>query len=306
MRLANIDLNMLVALDALLAERSVTRAAQRLGLTQPTLSATLARLRRHFDDQLLYRSGNTYQLTPLAMDLAARTPVALGGVERIFASQKSADPANLTREFVVACSDYTAAVIGASMAAAISRGAPRASIHLRHSEPGGFAGGDEKLRSMDGVILPHGFMRKLPHLDLYRDDWVCLVSTDNDSVGDELTMSDLARLPWAVTFRAPTFQTTAMRQLAQMGVDIQIQATVDSFLAVPFVIVGTGRVALVPRRLADMFDTLIGLRVLPCPFDAGEVVEALWWHPDFERDAEHAWLRQQVGDLVSKKETTQA
>ncbi len=80
----NLDLNLLLALDALLTERNVTRAAERLGLSQPTVSAALGRLRRHFGDELLHRIGNRYELTPLAQQLSARTTPALADVRRVF------------------------------------------------------------------------------------------------------------------------------------------------------------------------------------------------------------------------------
>ena len=90
--LARLDLNLLVSLDALLTERSVTRAAQRLNLSQPALSASLARLRLHFNDQILSREGNSYQLTPLASRLAEQTGLALDAAQRVFASQAAWDP----------------------------------------------------------------------------------------------------------------------------------------------------------------------------------------------------------------------
>src|SRR3712207_9356143 len=85
--LASLDLNLLVSLDALLQERSVTRAATRMGLSQPALSASLARLRRHFGDELLTRVGNEYRLTPLAAQLKELARLALSGVERVFEAQ---------------------------------------------------------------------------------------------------------------------------------------------------------------------------------------------------------------------------
>ena len=93
MNLGSLDLNLLVSLDALLQQRSVTRAAEQLGLSQPALSASLARLRRHFDDPLLARVGNDYRLTPLAVQLKERTRVALNSAERVFAAQAEFDPA---------------------------------------------------------------------------------------------------------------------------------------------------------------------------------------------------------------------
>ena len=104
--LASLDLNLLVSLDALLQERSVTRAATRMGLSQPALSASLARLRRHFGDELLTRVGNEYRLTPLAVQLKELSRLALSGVERVFDAQTEFDPASSRREFSLLVSDY--------------------------------------------------------------------------------------------------------------------------------------------------------------------------------------------------------
>src|SRR6478736_4676253 len=99
--LSRLDLNLLIALDALLTERSVTRAAERLRLSQPALSASLSRLRAHFNDPILARQGNTYELTPLASRLAEQTGSALDAARRVFESQAEWDPGESTREFAV-------------------------------------------------------------------------------------------------------------------------------------------------------------------------------------------------------------
>lgn len=90
--LVNLDLNLLVTLDAILTHQSVTRAAEHLGVSQPAVSAALGRLRRHFGDEILRRVGNRYQLTPLAVDLRQRTRLALTGVERVFARTSPTPP----------------------------------------------------------------------------------------------------------------------------------------------------------------------------------------------------------------------
>src|SRR5215217_2732539 len=110
--LASLDLNLLVSLDALLQQRSVTRAASQMGLSQPALSASLGRLRRHFGDELLTRVGNEYRLTPLAVQLGDLARLALTGVERVFTAQPEFDPASSTREFSLFMSDYGVAVLG--------------------------------------------------------------------------------------------------------------------------------------------------------------------------------------------------
>src|SRR6478752_10854470 len=112
MNLANLDLNLLVTLDAVLEQRSVSRAAEQLGLSQPAVSAQLSRLRRHFGDELLARFGNQYRLTPLAQQLRARVSTAVTGVERVFAAEPDFNPATTSREYSLIMSDYGVAVLG--------------------------------------------------------------------------------------------------------------------------------------------------------------------------------------------------
>ena len=113
--LSRVDLNLLIALDTLLRERSVTQAASRLGLSQPALSASLARLRRYFDDELLTRVGNKYELTPLAVALLERTTVALAATAEVFTAPADFDPATAEREFELYVSDYAASVLATEL-----------------------------------------------------------------------------------------------------------------------------------------------------------------------------------------------
>ena len=110
--LANLDLNLLVALRELLRERSVTRAAERLGMTQPAASASLSRLRRHFGDELLIRDRGEYTLTALGAQLAEQVDAVCAAAERLFAASADFDPASSEREFTLVMADYTIVVMG--------------------------------------------------------------------------------------------------------------------------------------------------------------------------------------------------
>ncbi|WP_375423732.1 LysR family transcriptional regulator [uncultured Friedmanniella sp.] len=299
--MANLDLNLLTTLHAVLQERSVTRAAHRLGLTQPTVSGTLARLRRHFNDELLYRSGNAYQLTTLGMHLAERTGLALDEVHRVLVAQPLAEPASSTREFVVVTSDYGAAVVGPALSADLLWRAPHASLHLRQISPGPFATDLDRLRAVDGVLMPHGWFHDAPHLDVFRDRWVCLVDGRNRTVGEELTVEDLDRLPWASLSVDLGTDPMGMRSLVEAGVNPRVQTVVNSFLALPLLVPGTDRIAMVPERVARAMPAS-GLRVLECPVSTGPLVVALWWHPQLERDAEHIWLRERIAAVGASLE----
>ncbi|ROO88057.1 DNA-binding transcriptional LysR family regulator [Actinocorallia herbida] len=289
--LSNLDFNLLRTLDALLQETSVTRTAQRLNVTQPAVSAALGKLRRYFDDDLLRRCGNRYELTPLATELKVRTAIAMEGVRRVFETQSGFDPAADEREFTVLTSDYAMAVIGGALRGLTVGTAPKVSLRLEAHHAQIVEQMPDALRDVDGVIMPHGFLSNVPFVDLHADNWVCLVATSNERVGDQLTMKDLAELPWAFNYRTPAAFNPAARQLQVMGIEPHVQIVVASFLALPFVIAGTDRIALVQARVAE---SLVGngdVRVLPCPFDAVPITEALWWHPIYDRDPGHAWLR---------------
>ncbi len=125
--LANLDLNLLVALR----ERSVTRAAERMGVTQPAASAALSRLRRHFGDELLVRDRGEYTLTALGAQLAEQADAVCTAAERLFAAGADFDPATSEREFTLVMADYTIVVMGEALSQVIARAAPRARLHIR-------------------------------------------------------------------------------------------------------------------------------------------------------------------------------
>jgi len=294
--LASLDLNLLVSLDALLQQRSVTRAAAQMGLSQPALSASLARLRRHFGDELLTRAGNEYRLTPLAVQLTELVRIALTGVERVFTAQPEFDPASSTREFTLLVSDYVVTILGDTIAELLSEEAPNTRLRLTPHSPAIVERADQALLTADLLLLPHGFVTDLSHADLYRDEWVCVVSADNPVAGRGLTVEDLQTLPWVATYHGQTASTPAARQMRMLGIEPRIQVVNENFLTVPALVAGSDRIALLQRRLVEQLPLNTGLRTLAPPFDASPLIEAMWWHPVFDDDPEHGYLR----DLVQR------
>jgi LysR family nod box-dependent transcriptional activator len=305
--LSRLDLNLLVALDALLTERSVTRAAERLHLSQPALSASLARLRTHFNDPILARRGNTYELTPLALRLTEHTTTALEAARRVFESQATWSPRDSTREFSIYGSDYGFATIGSEVSRLAAETAPGVRFRFMLHNPSIVDDALNRLRSADGMVIPHGYLADLPYADLWRDGWVVVASQSNELVGDELTMDVLGALPWVFTYQSRTAFTSAARQLQQLGIEPHVEAVVESFLALPHFIAGTNRLGLIQAGLAHVAESVAGVRILEAPFDATPVVNALWWHPVHGRDPEHAWMRgifEQAAASVSAGRTT--
>jgi len=296
--LSRLDLNLLVALDALLTERSVTRAAERLHLSQPALSASLARLRNHFNDPILARRGNAYELTPLALRLSEHTTIALDAARRVFESQATWTPHESTREFSVYGSDYGFATIGAAVSRAAAEAAPGVRFRFLLHNNTIVDDAANSLRSVDAMVIPHGYLTDLPYEDLWRDRWVIVADEANPLIADGLSMEILAACPWVFTYRSRSAFTSAGRQLQLLGIEPDVQVIVESFLSLPSFVVGTTRLGLVQAALAPEIGRLPGIRILEPPFDATPTANALWWHPVHERDPEHAWMRSLFRDAA--------
>jgi DNA-binding transcriptional LysR family regulator len=303
--LANLDLNLLVALRELLRERSVTRAAERLGVTQPAASAALSRLRRHFGDELLVRDKGCYLPTPLAEQLAEQVEVVCAATERLFAASTYFDPATSDREFTLVMADYTIGVMGELLSQSVHEAAPRARLHIRLVRESLTTEYSDAIRFVDGVVAPptHGFA--LPNTrsaELFRDRWVVLVSAGNPVLdAGPLRLADLAQLPWvAPYYRDQASGAPIMRQLTRLNIQPRIAVRVESYLAVPHFVAGTDRIALMQERLAARLAGRGDLRVLECPGEPGPITEALWWHRQYEDDIAHGWLRRLVVEAARR------
>lgn len=290
--LSRLDLNLLISLDALLTERSVTRAAERLYLSQPELSASLARLRTHFDDPILARRGNSYELTPLAVRLSEHTAVALEAARRVFESQATWDPEQSTREFTVYGSDYSFATVGREASRLASSRAPGVQLRFMLHNTSIVQDASTRLRSVDAMLIPHGFLHDLRSTDLWTDRWVGIRSADGPEDEEPLQLEDLGERPWVLTWHARDAFTSAARQIQQLGIEQKVEAVVESFLALGHFIEGTRRLGLVQESLAAVIEGSSRVRRFELPFEATPILNALWWHPMHDRDPEHEWLRE--------------
>jgi DNA-binding transcriptional LysR family regulator len=290
--LRRLDLNLLVFLEALLTERSVTRAAERLELGQPTVSAALARLRRHFSDELLSRVGNSYELTPLARQLVSLTHAAIVSADRVLSSVSVFEPETSQRVFELISSDHGIGAYGPAIIRTIQEKGPDITLRFRPVALDSHRLADD-LRLVDGALLPHGNLPGMPHVYLGTDEWVVLNSQGNTQLDGPPTLADLEALPWVVA-RGTTWTPPPLRQLELLGVSLRIEVETHSFLSVPLLVAGSDRIAIAQYRLvAGLLDSF-GLRATPCPFDVVPLVESLWWHPIHKHDSGHVWLREQI------------
>jgi len=292
--LSALDLNLLVYLQALLEERSVTRAGERLAISQPAMSQALRRLRRHFDDELLVRNGRCYELSALAQSLQDEVMLTCRLAARIFAAQATFDPAVADREFTLLATDQSVAVLGPSLSSALTGVGPGVRVQLRHIGVGDVARLDDVMRGADGFIAPHSIMSGYPCVELYRDGWVTVADPANSVLGrrPELTMPDLGLLRWVVAYHNPPRDTALIvRELNSHNLDPTVDIVLDSFQSIPFFVTGTDRIACLPAKLADRLAPLADLVTRPLPFPTAPLAEALWWHPTRDQDAGHIWMR---------------
>ena len=299
--LGRLDLNLLVVLRALLRERNVTRAARRVGVSQPAASAALGRLRRHFGDELLVRERGRYVLSPLAAQLVEQVESACVAVERIFSASARFDPKVSTREFTLILADYSIAIMAEPLSRLMDATATGIRLHVRQVKERQLSEVSETLRMVDGIVVPAAPQLDRPDIrsvELFQDRWVCVTSADNPLVPDgRLGLADLARLSWVLPYYdvsgyPPTAPIT--RQLALFGIRPHVAVRVESYSAIPYFVAGTDRIALMQHRLARRHAHGFGLRVLECPGDPDPVVERLWWHAQHDDDPAHAWLRATV------------
>ncbi len=299
MDLAGLDLNLLVALDALLSERSVTRAAQRVGLSQPGMSNALARLRTLFGDPLLVRQGATLVPTSRAEALAAPVRAALELIRGAIEPATGFDPATDRRSFRLSCSDYTVLMLIGRLVRSLEAEAPGLTVEVlpRMAD----AGRALSNGAIDLVIEPPEIMGRndLPAMRLWDDRWMCCVWDGNSRVGEQMTLELFSSLGHLIYSMGGGGQPVALPdlELSRLGVQRRIELSVESFLLAPFLLQETELIAVVPARAEAFLRRTGGIRLLEPPVELPELVETLWWHPRANADPAHTWLRTRIHDL---------
>jgi DNA-binding transcriptional LysR family regulator len=300
-RLTQLDLNLLVVLRELLRERNVTRAAKRVGVSQPAASAALSRLRRYFDDDLLVRRGGHYELSALAFQLVDQVEAVCEGVERLIATGSGFDPATTRREFEIVMSDFAITVMGGPLAGLMNANAPDARLNIVLVREALAANIGHTIQVADCVVSQPNSRFRIPEMrstPLFHDRWVCVVAADNRRFGEDVAdLDELTKATWVVPYhddaKFPSVVPVS-RQFARLGVRPRVAVRVDSFQAVPYLVASTDRVALMQERLAVASSRYLPLRILTCPRPLEPLKIRLWWHVRNDDDPGHRWFRRLV------------
>lgn len=297
MALGSVDLNLLIILQALLEEGNLTRAGIRVGMPQPAMSTALARLRRHFKDELLVRTGNGYTLTPLARSLLPSVQDSMLLIGDAFSAENK-QPLPASRTFTISLSDYAIVVLGEPFLRRAHELAPEVSIEMRPFAADTADNSRSPLQH-DLLIGPVGFWSGGPAQIICRDRFVCVVDPANSRLRDGgLSLADLAVMPHAAV-RYPRAELDPVGSaLERIGITPDIAVTTAGWLPLPFVVAGTDMVAAVPERLARRVAQAAGVKVTEGPFGRIEMAEAAWWHPSRATDPALAWLRAVLGEIT--------
>lgn len=296
MRYRRLDLNLLVALEALLSECSVSRAAERLNLGQSATSSALGRLREHFNDPLLVQVGRRLEPTALGLELLPKVHEALALTREIVDAPATFDPGTCTRQFTLVASDYVIGVLLPAVSLELARVAPGIRLSLRDLPvPRGGDVVSEALdyRRSDCVIVPQRRLNPAySHVPLMSDQLCCIVCVHQPQFAEGLSLTSYCTAEHVVReFADGRHLAMDAMHLHEVSVDRRVAVAVESFALMPEFIVGTARIATVFRRQAERFAQCYPLRIHPAPLAFPEAVQVLQWHPYQERDPAMMWFR---------------
>ncbi|MCC5581927.1 LysR family transcriptional regulator [Microtetraspora sp. AC03309] len=291
-RLASVNLNLLVPLLALLEERSVTRAAERVGLSQPAMSHALTRMRRLLGDDLVVRQGAGVTLTPRAQELIGPLRSALQQTARIV-NFPCFDPATDQRVITIAMTNSTAFVVGPQLTRLIAERAPRATLRLRTITVPTEATFTDK--GVDVVLLSEGHFSPYPRERLYNDR--CVVVASPDTPPDANALDLLTTQPHIVV--DTDRRVFPYSVLEEKGIPYRVGQLISDFLLVPFLVARAGGVALLRYRVAAAMRTLADLRIEEFPFPLPGLGIDMVWNPRLADQYFIEWLRALLFDVAT-------
>jgi len=288
--LAAVDLNLLIAFDALMKDRAVTGAGTRVGRSQPAMSHALRRLRRLFDDELFVRTAAGMQPTARARALAAALTPALDQISRALDPGAAFEPRTCERPFVVGMSEYAEIALVKELAGAVHAQAPRADLRVVPTTRADYAA---RLDAGDLDVAVGHFVEPPPRLlraALYADPLVCVGRPDHPAFARRLTVARYAQLLHVLV--SPTGQAHGPidRLLSERGRRRRIALVVGTYLALPVVLRDSDLIATLPARAARALADVSGLAVHKVPLIGAARVAMVWQRRD-DGDPAHAWLR---------------
>ncbi len=294
---AGLNLNLLPVLDALLAERSVSRAGARLGLSQPAVSNALAQLRALLGDPLLVRRANGMVPTERALALAQPVRAAMLAVEQSLAPAPAFDPAAARRQFVIVANDFVAFALLPRLLARLQRQAPGVRLHLRafqeHVIPPDLERGEADLLFSFSQTLPPAHQAA----DLFQDRLVFVARQGHPQVRGRITLAAYTKLAHVIVSHQPNARGVVDDALAAQGRSRQVALRLSHFLLVPHVLAATDYVAALSELVARPLARSLRLQIQKLPLAVPPGTVRMVWHERTSRSPAHVWLRSMVQEI---------
>lgn len=298
----NVDIRLLRSFLVLMAERNVSRTAERLGISQPAASHALRRLRTLFGDPLLLRSRDGMAPTNRALEIEHSLGGLLTTLDDLVAPRGPFRPALSHRTFVFTVTEYAEFVLAPSLIARMAAEAPHVRIHMRGPDPERIL----DLLETGEVDLRFGWLQKptpsLRSQQLFQDRLVCIARRDHPAIGTALTLDQymhLAHVRPHFTGRTTTGRVVD-EAVARLGGALNLALLVHNYLTVPFSVAQSDLIATVPARLAAPFLALLPLRVLEPPIRLPRMRYAAYWHERNHKDSGHQWMRRLLLETAQK------
>jgi len=298
--LSDVNLNLLVALDALLHERSVTAAARRVHVTPSAMSHALAQLRELLGDALLVRAGRGMALTPRAEGLTQPLHRVLLDAQGILRDGARFEPNVARRHFVIAAPDFLATLLLPDLLSAVRGEAPGVTLEI---VPSARRGNAWMLESGELDLALGAIVDDAPGIrraDLCTESFSCAARKDHPFIHGSLSLEQYARAEHAmITLGDDNRPTWADEQLARLGKQRKMALRIRYFMAAPLVVARSDLVITAPRMLVRYFAGLVPLQILEPPIELPTYPEEMYWHDRFDRDPAHRWLRAHVRRIAA-------
>jgi DNA-binding transcriptional LysR family regulator len=299
--LSNVNLNLLVALEGLLATKSVSEAARGASVTTSAMSHSLAALRELFGDPLLVRVGGRMVLTARAQSLREPLAEVLGSVAKVLDGGSEFDPASAERRFVIAAPDFFSTLIVPNALDVLRREAPRVELSIVPSARRGNAwlleSGEIDLALGAAVDDAPG----IRSVELCTEGFACAVRRDHPEIGERLTLAQYTRVPHLVISLGDDERPTWIDEaLAKKGRARRVAVQTRYFMAAPLIVSKSDLLLTAPSMLVNYFAELVPLRVLEPPLPLPTYPEELYWHERYDSDPAHRWLRELLVRVTSK------
>lgn len=295
--LHHLDLNLLKTLDALLDERNVTRAAERLSITQPAVSAMLTRLRESFNDPLFVRSQRGVIPTARALALAEPVRRILHDIEALM-QPDDFDPQTSTLTVTLAATDYALRAIVEPFASALRKRAPAMRLAVRAIDEANVRELLEKGAVDLAILTTETAPPELHARRLYDESYVCAMRASHPAAREPLSLARFCELDQAlVSYAGDPFNGVTDRALASQGLTRRVSLSVDSFLFLVSLLKQTDLLAVVPKRLIRPEDALV---TQPPPLAVPGFTKVAAWHERTHHHAAHRWLRDVLFDVCGE------